>query len=351
MLFTGPEGIGRSSLALALARALLCSRRSDKDACFSCENCSYFNAGTHPDFKHIAPLEGKTVKVDVLREEIVADIPHVPQIAGVKVYFIEADFLNEQGQNVLLKSLEEPPPYAYFLLTAREADRLLPTVQSRVSEIKVEALGPEELKTILKQKGQSENLDFLAHYAQGIPGLALALASREEFAGLREDTLYLFRGLMEKNYFELASHEHRKLLEGKAYFSDILRISQSYLRDLALLSGGIEGAGEYLINKDKAEELTKLCLRHREIMGLSGQDSLYPGSSGKNKESGKEIDQRLQSPKGQGAQGEGRIIQSVLFARAEEFLREIAEAGHFNVNYEILTWTFLQGLRRYLNPE
>jgi DNA polymerase-3 subunit delta' len=88
--------------------------------------------GVHPDYRELELQEKeKVIPVDAVRQRIGADLYHQPQLGMRKVYLVDADALNEQGQNALLKSLEEPPPYAIFLLTALSARHLLPTIVSR----------------------------------------------------------------------------------------------------------------------------------------------------------------------------------------------------------------------------
>ncbi len=122
----------RTRLARALAAALLCERPGRDGACGRCPSCRYMAGGVHPDYRELELQEKeKVIPVDAVRQRIGADLYHQPQLGMRKVYLVDADALNEQGQNALLKSLEEPPPYAIFLLTALSARHLLPTIVSR----------------------------------------------------------------------------------------------------------------------------------------------------------------------------------------------------------------------------
>ena len=120
--FAGPDGIGKTFLARKFAQALLC-RQSGKDgACGRCPSCRHFDHGVHPDYRElqIEPKE-KNIKIDRVRQTVCRDVDLRPQFGDRKVYLLAADHLNEQGQNALLKTLEEPPEYCFFLLTLVDA--------------------------------------------------------------------------------------------------------------------------------------------------------------------------------------------------------------------------------------
>ena len=114
-VFAGPDGIGKTLVAREFAKALLCQAPSSDGACGVCTSCRHFGNGVHPDFKTLT-LDGKekNIKVERVRQSVCADLNMRPQFGNRKVYLIAADFLNEQGQNALLKSLEEPPDYCFF---------------------------------------------------------------------------------------------------------------------------------------------------------------------------------------------------------------------------------------------
>lgn len=300
-------------MARALAQTLFCENPAEQGACGTCPACTYFAAGTHPDFKQVLPEADKLIKVDRLRKEVVADLHLLPQLGQVKVYLLAADYFNEQGQNVLLKSLEEPPPYAYFFLLVRDLGQLLPTVVSRVSEYKLEPLAPSQLKTILSQAGYEQGLDFLSAYAQGNPGQALSLAGQEGFAELRQEVLHLLTKLPRQTYLDLAADSQALLLAEKDNFSTILAISVTALRDLALILAGQE---QGLLNSD---QLASLCQSADLMLG-----------------------------QGHNPQGRAQAIQRL--QKAEAFLADLGRAMQVNVNYEILTWRLLQELKATFTP-
>lgn len=312
LLFTGPEGSGRKTLALALAKLILC-QHSGSTACGQCPACRYVEASSHPDLHTLFAEPGQIIKVDQLREEVIRNLPVRPQISARSVYIVEGDKLNEQGQNVLLKSLEEPPPYAYFILTAGNCDQLLPTVCSRLAELPLEGWSREEILDILKDRGFHHDLEFIAAFANHLPGQALALAAREDFSELRQDILRSLSALNATSYLDLAAKEHRHLLAHKDDFPIILRMAQTFYRDLARLLIDPQCEPKTLLNGDKAPL-------------IKASAATWRGS----KESLAAALERLQ--------------------RIDQTLQEMQKSLTYHVNFEILSWTLLARLKRFSVP-
>ncbi len=143
-LFVGPDGIGKRSFALRLAQTLLCETRDPAllDPCGHCTGCVQVLAGTHPDFLVVRRPTGKSfiplglLKGDEpdypVRQSLLCSLAMRPFCGGRKVAIIDdADFLNVEGANCLLKTLEEPPPRSVLILIGTSADRQLPTIRSR----------------------------------------------------------------------------------------------------------------------------------------------------------------------------------------------------------------------------
>ncbi len=141
-LISGPRGSGKHTLAKLLAAAILCQGRGKP--CLSCPPCRKVMEGSHPDFITIDDPEKKTVTVELVRQAR-ADIYIQPNESAHKLYlFPRAQDMRVEGQNALLKILEEPPSYGVFILLTDNPEKLLPTVRSRCTELKLQAL-PEKL--------------------------------------------------------------------------------------------------------------------------------------------------------------------------------------------------------------
>lgn len=162
-LFVGPEGIGKRSFALQLARTLLCEKnRGDPfDSCDECPGCQMVGSGGHPDLLTVArPADRSFIPVEVLvgrpdhrRDEgLCRNIALKPVRGRGKVAIIDdADWLNQEGANALLKTLEEPPPETVIILIGTSVHRQLPTILSRCQVLRFSALHEDEVVRILQQ--------------------------------------------------------------------------------------------------------------------------------------------------------------------------------------------------------
>ena len=139
-LISGPRGSGRHTLAKLLAAAILC-QKEDKP-CLSCNPCRKVMEGNHPDFITVEDPEHKTTAVKIVRQYR-EDMFIRPNESEYKVYLFPQE-LGTEGQNALLKILEEPPSYGVFILLTDNPEKTLPTVRSRCTELKLQAI-PEKL--------------------------------------------------------------------------------------------------------------------------------------------------------------------------------------------------------------
>ena len=175
-LICGPKGSGKHTLARLLAAAAVCKDHSKP--CLSCNACRKVMAGTHPDVITVDDLEKKYISVDLIRQTR-ADMYIQPNEADRKVYlFPRAQDIRTEGQNALLKILEEPPAYGVFLLLSDNPEKLLPTVRSRCTELKLSALPENLLRQKLAQaypQADGEMIGAAIARSGGYLGQALAL--------------------------------------------------------------------------------------------------------------------------------------------------------------------------------
>ena len=147
-LICGPEGSGKSTLAKLLASAILCEK--ENAPCGFCAPCRKIKEGNHPDFITVTDPEHKNIAVKIVRQ-IRDDMFILPNEADHKIYLFAQD-MGVEGQNALLKVLEEPPQYGVFMLLTDNPDKILPTVRSRCTELKLSALPTDVLRRALHQQ-------------------------------------------------------------------------------------------------------------------------------------------------------------------------------------------------------
>ncbi|SDS88497.1 DNA polymerase-3 subunit delta' [Paraoerskovia marina] len=182
-LFTGPPGSGRSNAARAFAAALQCEN-PDERGCGRCQACTTTLAGTHADVTVVA-TEQVTIKIDEVRD-LIGRAVRKPSTGRWQVIVVEdADRMLERTTNVLLKSIEEPPPQTVWLLCAPSSQDVLPTIRSRCRGVVLRVPPVESVAALLVSRDGAEPEVALeaARAAQSHIGLARRLARD---AGARE---------------------------------------------------------------------------------------------------------------------------------------------------------------------
>ena len=149
-LLSGPRGSGKHTLADLITAAMLCE--APDGPCGVCRSCRKVLGKSHPDYITIDDPDKKIIPVRLVREAR-SDMYIKPNEGAKKIYlFPRAQDLNLEGQNALLKVLEEPPPYGVFLLLTDNPEKLLPTVRSRCVELKLRALPVDLLRKKLRSE-------------------------------------------------------------------------------------------------------------------------------------------------------------------------------------------------------
>lgn len=181
-LFVGPEGIGKKTFAIALAKALLCESNdsSSLEACGQCEGCTLMDAGNHPDFELVQKRKDKAyllieqfigVKDRRNQEGMCHNISLTPFRGGRKIAVIDdADFFNQESANCLLKTLEEPPPRSVLIMIGTSEQKQLSTIRSRSQIVHFHPLSTDEVKQVLNTLDTSEieaSSDEMAQQSSG----------------------------------------------------------------------------------------------------------------------------------------------------------------------------------------
>ena len=213
-IFHGPAGVGKFTTARHFAAVLLCSDpqvdlAGEKMACRSCPSCRLLysdeDADTsseghraHPDFHVVtkelarfsddAAVRGRkltTIPVTVLRRSLMDPVYRSPQLGDKKVFVLdEAHLLNDTGQNLLLKTLEQPPSGTYLILVTDSHDKLLPTIRSRCQHVTFVPLPEEIIRQWLDQQApdlDEEQRRWLVGFVAGSLGRARLVIDYELF--------------------------------------------------------------------------------------------------------------------------------------------------------------------------
>ena len=199
-LLSGPTGSGKHTLARLLAAAILCQK--DHRPCLSCGPCRKVLENNHPDVITVEDPEHKAVAVKIVRQYR-EDVYIRPNESERKIYIFPQE-LNVEGQNALLKILEEPPAYGVFILLTNNPEQVLPTVRSRCTELKLQSLPESLLRSQLSREfpqATQEALTAAAVRSGGYLGQARELL--EQGNTLPPQTEQFLRAYGEKNSLEL----------------------------------------------------------------------------------------------------------------------------------------------------
>ena len=220
-LFEGEKGTGKKNVALAFSKSLLC--KSDKaDQCDRCSSCIKFDSKNHPDFKILEPVKGFIKKEDV--EDMIEDISILPFEGGKKVFLIEdLEVARPETQNLLLKTLEEPPTYVVIIILTSNSNQILPTILSRCQSI------------VFYNENKMEDMK-----------------SSEDFLHLRDEIVDIVGSIIKGNQLK-AFNSIDFFVKHKNRIQEVLDIMIYWFRDLAIYKE--IGDSELIFNSDNLKNL------------------------------------------------------------------------------------------------
>lgn len=234
-ILNGERGSGKKMLANLFAMTLLCET-GDNEPCGKCHSCKQAESGNHPDIIRVTHEKPNSISVDDIRTQVNNTVDIKPYQGSYKVYIIpQADMMTPQAQNAILKTIEEPPSYAVFLLLTENAETLLPTINSRCVMLKL-----RNIKDTLIKKYLMENLeipdykaDMCTAFAQGNMGRAIMLANSDHFNEIREEAVQLLKHISEMELNEIVAAV-KNISVYKLEITDYLDIIMIWYRDVLL---------------------------------------------------------------------------------------------------------------------
>jgi DNA polymerase-3 subunit delta' len=186
LIFAGPTGVGKGTTARALAALFLCEHPKGTSPCGKCPSCGVFESGNHPDYHVIAKeliryhdktgkSKGIDLSIHVIRPELIEPAGRKAVMGRGKVFVVEqADLMNPQAQNSMLKTLEEPAGRTLIILLTDQPGALLPTIRSRSQLVRFAALSEETVRKELARRKIDATLAAEASaLSRGSLGIAL----------------------------------------------------------------------------------------------------------------------------------------------------------------------------------
>jgi DNA polymerase III delta' subunit len=176
LLIVGPRGAGAGTLARDAVATLMCDATVDNGPCGACRACRLIASGSHTDLVVISPTGvSNTIKIDQIRA-LAAGLALFSVEGGRRIALIErADLINEDAQNALLKTLEEPPSRTHVILAAAEDSRLMPTIRSRCAVIRIGLPDANQASELLAERlgVDAPTAVRLLRMSSGRPGLLI----------------------------------------------------------------------------------------------------------------------------------------------------------------------------------
>jgi DNA polymerase-3 subunit delta' len=287
LLFTGEEGIGKKLFAMELAKALNCRNRQGLEACDECSSCRRISRSTfppfgkddddknrmvwseHADLAMVRPYK-QIIRVGPMRE-LEREANFRPFEGAARIFIVEdAEYMNDQSANALLKTLEEPPPTSHLVLTTANPTALLATIRSRCQTIRFAPIpAPDIQKFLVEEKDIAQaDAQLLAQTSRGSIGRALA-TDVETYRERRAAMLSVLTALTLSGDREelLRSAEDLAAAKDRDEYEQMLDVLEVLIRDAWALQLG--RAKETVVNVDLISQLEKIARELRSKQAAS----------------------------------------------------------------------------------
>ena len=268
-IFDGIAGVGKRLLAGLFAKALLCTQSARP--CDECISCRAFDARNHPDIIFVSS-DKRSIGVEDIRDQVGSAVHIRPYKYKHKIFILDnADKMSVQAQNALLKTLEEPPSYAVFLLISTNINNFLPTILSRCVTLKLKPLPVELVARYLADKG-IEHSDMLSVSiaSGGSIGKACRLIADDTFNEQKKEIHDLLNNLPGSNLWDILLLAKR-LEKFKDHSAQMLEFMHIWYRDALIHKA--TGSSARFMQKDSEREIIAFSERmsfKKLVQGLDG---------------------------------------------------------------------------------
>lgn len=241
-LFLGEQGIGKLTMALAFAQALLCPKAVG--ACGHCISCEKVSHGNHPDLLVISAEKNETaIKISQIRR-LISQLAVKPYEAERRVIVIRGgDAMTTEAQNALLKSLEEPEHFNTFIITAKDGEAILQTIRSRCQVLSFEPVSRAGIQQVLRERGIADEglLEAAVYDSEGSVGKALGFFENQALESLKVEALEVFYAILKGDVFRLFAFAE-KMGKSKQDSLEVLNFLILWFHDTALVLAGAPAA-------------------------------------------------------------------------------------------------------------
>lgn len=259
-IINGENRSGKEFIAKIFAKTLLCEQHGE-EPCNECHSCSQANSNNHPDIIYVSHEKPNTIGVDDIRLRINDTVVIKPYSSEYKIYIMnEAEKMTPQAQNALLKTIEEPPKYAIFLLLTNSTDLILPTILSRCVVLNMKPVKDSDMREYLMKEVMIPDYraDICVAFARGNVGRAKALASSEDFDKIRQEALTLLKNIYDMELVDVMQ-ALKNIKEFGFDIGDYLDIMAVWYRDVLLFKATHDV--NHLIFKDEIQSIQRVAKR------------------------------------------------------------------------------------------
>ena len=255
-ILNGETDSGKKMLARTFARTLQCEK-GGVDPCGECQSCKQAKSGNHPDIIMVNHEKPNVISVDDIRKQLVDTMGIRPYKSRYNIYIIpDAQLMNQQAQNALLKTIEEPPEYGIVILLTSNISKILQTVVSRCMVLNTKPVRERDmLNYLIRELGlDQDKAYFCLDFAQGNLGKAIKLAANDEYVQVINSVVSVLKNIQDLDVEDLAVALNQ-IEQFKLSMDDYLDLMMMWYRDALMLK--VTGNVDKLLFKGEYSSLKK----------------------------------------------------------------------------------------------